>query len=116
MINKKEIGRSLADKSIWALLFNTLVFAVLAVVDGAPVVSNMLYAVLFGLASAGTLLGYWHEKGAHFFILALLMPLLLIIVSELTSFIALAWLINGYFCGFALLLLLYKLVYLKATR
>ncbi|NOU52800.1 hypothetical protein HG263_20030 [Pseudoalteromonas sp. JBTF-M23] len=113
MVNKKEIGRSLADKAVWAMLFNILVFTVLGVIDGMPILSNMAYALLFGFASAATLLGYWHEKGGSFFILALLMPLLLIIISDLSSFIALAWLISGYFFGFALALAIYKLMILN---
>ncbi|MBD1583666.1 hypothetical protein [Pseudoalteromonas sp. S16_S37] len=113
MVNNKDIGRSLADKAVWALLFNILLFSVFGIFDGMPILSNIAYALLFGFASAATLLAYWHEKGGSFFILALLMPLLLIIVSELTSFIALAWLINGYFFGFALALVIYKLMFLN---
>jgi hypothetical protein len=36
--------------------------------------------------------------------------LVLVVVSELTSFLALAWLINGFFSGAALLLLVYGLI------
>ncbi|CAH9052478.1 hypothetical protein PSECIP111951_00628 [Pseudoalteromonas holothuriae] len=112
-MNKHNIGRSLASKSPLALLFNVFLFVLLAVFDGTFILSNMLYAIVFGLGCAALLLGYWHEKGGYLFILALLMPLLLVIMSELTSFVALAWVINGYFCGFALALLIYKLSYLK---
>ncbi|MCF6434578.1 hypothetical protein [Pseudoalteromonas sp. MMG022] len=112
-MNNQEIGKSLASKAPWALLFNIALFALLGVVDGAPLLSNLLFSLLFGAISSTFLLLYWHEKGGSFFIFALLMPLMLIIVSELSNFVALAWVINGYFFGFALALIIYRVGFLR---
>ncbi|CAM4109398.1 hypothetical protein [Pseudoalteromonas byunsanensis] len=114
-MNSQEIGKSLASKAPWALLLNIALFALLGVIDGAPLLANLLFALLFGAISTALLLLYWHEKGGSFFIFALLMPLLLIILSELNNFIALAWVINGYFFGFAIALIIYRLAFLKDT-
>ncbi|WP_105168878.1 hypothetical protein [Pseudoalteromonas sp. T1lg23B] len=114
-MNNQEIGKSLAGKAPWGLLFNVAVFALLGVIDGAPLLANLLFALLFGAISTVFLLLYWHEKGGSFFIFALLMPLLLIMLSELSNFVALAWVINGFFFGFAVALIIYRLVYIKES-
>lgn len=104
-----QIGQSMAKQAPIALLINVLIFAALFTTEVAPI-TTVVTALVFGVLTSLLLLGYWHGKGGSFFIIALLMPLVLVVVSELTSFLALAWLINGFFSGAALLLLVYGLI------
>ncbi|MBE0369071.1 hypothetical protein [Pseudoalteromonas aurantia] len=115
MIDNLKIGASLAKQSPWALLLTGLIFLMLFL-NQAMNINNVIYAVLLGQLTSVTLLAYWHGKGGIFFIMAVLAPLVLIIVTELPTFIALAWVINGFFFGMALLLFFYHMYVSKLNK
>lgn len=107
-MNNIKIGASLAKQSPWGLVITSLVFIVLFL--NTPInMSNSYYSLTCGLITGATLLSYWHGKGGIFFIVAILMPLVLIVLSDLPTFFALAWVINGFFFGLALLLFCYHI-------
>jgi hypothetical protein len=108
MINNAKVGASLAKQSPWGVLFTGIIFGVLALMDTLNI-SNILYAMLSGHLTGAALLAYWHGKGGMYFIAALLMPLVLIMVAELPYFMSLAWVINGFFFGLAFSLFIYHI-------
>jgi hypothetical protein len=110
-MQNKQIGESLAKKSPIAILFTLLLFVPLAL-NESPIIGNIVSALVLGAMTVVLLLGYWHGKGGSFFIVALLMPLVLVVIAELPNFIALAWLINAFFFGAASSLF----VYLKLSK
>ncbi|AZZ98890.1 hypothetical protein [Pseudoalteromonas sp. R3] len=112
MQETKKIGESLANKAIWAVFGCVALFAILAV-NGGLNIANVVLGLSVGGLSAALLLAYWHGKGGSFFIFGLGAPMLAIIFSDLPDFLSLAWVINSFFGGFALLLLLYKLAVLR---
>ncbi|MCG7537407.1 hypothetical protein [Pseudoalteromonas sp. OOF1S-7] len=112
MQETRKIGESLANKAIWAVLSCCALFAILAV-NGGLNIGNVALSAGAGGLSAVLLLAYWHGKGGSFFIFGLGAPLLAIMFSELPDFLSLAWVINSFFSGFALILLLYKLTVLR---
>lgn len=115
-MQNKQIGESLAKKSPIAIIFTLLLFVPLAI-NGMPIVGNLISALILGVMTVILLLGYWHGKGGSFFIVALLMPLVLVVIAELPSFVALAWLINAFFFGAATSLFVYlKLSKLKKVK
>ncbi|RZM80356.1 hypothetical protein [Pseudoalteromonas rubra] len=107
-----KIGESLANKAIWAVLGCGALFFILAM-NGGLNIGNLVLSLSVGGLSAALLLAYWHGKGGSFFIFGLGAPMLAVIFSDLPNFLSLAWVINSFFAGFALLLLLYKLVLLR---
>ena len=115
MINNVKIGASLAKQSPWGVLLTGVIFLGLALTDTLNV-SNIVYAVVFGHLTSATLLAYWHGKGGTFFIAAVLMPLLLIVMTELPNFMSLAWVINGFFFGLAFSLLVYHIYLSKFAK
>ena len=115
MINNVKIGASLAKQSPWGVLLTGVIFLGLALTDTLNV-SNIAYAVVFGHLTSATLLAYWHGKGGTFFIAAVLMPLLLIVMTELPNFMSLAWVINGFFFGLAFSLLVYHIYLSKFAK
>ena len=115
MINNVKIGASLAKQSPWGLLLTDVIFLGLALTDTLNV-SNIVYAVVFGHLTSATLLAYWYGKGGTFFIAAVLMPLLLIVMTELPNFMSLAWVINGFFFGLAFSLLVYHIYLSKFAK
>ncbi|RJE75567.1 hypothetical protein BGP78_02265 [Pseudoalteromonas sp. MSK9-3] len=115
MINNVKIGASLAKQSPWGVLLTGVIFLGLALTDTLNV-SNIVYAVVFGHLTSATLLAYWHGKGGIFFIAAVLMPLFLIVMTELPNFMSLAWVINGYFFGLAFSLLVYHIYLSKFAK
>ncbi|ALU44880.1 hypothetical protein [Pseudoalteromonas rubra] len=112
MQETQKIGESLANKAIWAVLGCGALFVVL-VMNGGLNIGNVVLSLSIGALSAALLLAYWHGKGGSFFIFGLGAPMLAIIFSDLPNFLSLAWVINSFFCGFSVLLLLYKLVLLR---
>ncbi|KZN48829.1 hypothetical protein [Pseudoalteromonas luteoviolacea] len=108
MQNNKQIGMSLASKAPMAVLICAIIFLLLFL-GSAINLANLLLALSVGVLSAVLLLAYWHGRGGSYFILGLAAPMLSILFSELPDFWALAWVINGFFCGFAILLWLFKL-------
>jgi hypothetical protein len=105
-MQNKQIGESLAKKSPIAIIFTLLAFIPLAM-NSSPIVGNLVSALILGAMTVVLLLGYWHGKGGSFFIVALLMPLVLVVIADLPNFIALAWLINCFFLGTASCLFIY---------
>ncbi len=67
------------------------------------------YGLAAGVGCALLLLAYWLGKGGAYFILALAAPLLLVVLTPLPNFVALAELIVSYFLGASLLLSIYHL-------
>ncbi|AOT07551.1 hypothetical protein [Pseudoalteromonas luteoviolacea] len=108
MQRNKQIGGSLAPKAPSAFLICALIFLLLSI--SSPLnVANLILALSIGALSAVLLLAYWHGKGGIYFILGLAAPMLSILFSDLPDFWALGWVINGFFCGFAILLWLFQL-------
>ncbi|KZN46694.1 hypothetical protein [Pseudoalteromonas luteoviolacea] len=107
MKKNNAISLSLASKAPIAIVICCFGFVLLAL-SSAFHLTNLLLALSVGALSAVLLLAYWHGKGGHFFILGLAAPMLSILFSELPDFWALGWVINGFFCGFAILLWLFK--------
>lgn len=97
-MQKRQIGQSLAQKSPIGMVFTLLLFIPLAMVSEL-IVGNLISAIVLGIVTVILLLSYWHGKGGSFFIFALLMPLVLVVIAKLPSFVALAWLINAFFFG-----------------
>ena len=106
-MHNKQIGESLAKKSPIAIIFTLLAFIPLAM-NSSPIIGNLVSALILGAMTVVLLLGYWHGKGGSFFIVALLMPLVLVVIADLPNFIALAWLINCFFLGTASCLFIYS--------
>lgn len=105
-MHNKQIGESLAKKSPIAIIFTLLAFIPLAM-NSSPIIGNLVSALILGAMTVVLLLGYWHGKGGSFFIVALLMPLVLVVIADLPNFIALAWLINCFFLGTGSCLFIY---------
>ena len=107
-MQQRKIGQSLAQESPIGMVFTLLLFIPLAVVSEL-IVGNLISAIVLGMVTVILLLSYWHGKGGSFFIFALLMPLVLVVMAELPSFVALAWLINAFFFGASTCLFAYLL-------
>ncbi|MBQ4810373.1 hypothetical protein A7985_07995 [Pseudoalteromonas luteoviolacea] len=108
MQENKTISLSLARKAPVAIAICCTGFVILALVSAFHI-TNVLLALSVGALSAALLLAYWHGKGGYYFILGLAAPMLSILFSDLPDFWALGWVINGFFCGFAILLWLFKI-------
>ncbi|KZN65186.1 hypothetical protein N473_01040 [Pseudoalteromonas luteoviolacea CPMOR-1] len=108
MQSNKQIGSSLARKAPMALFLCALIF-ILLTISSSINWANLILALSVGVLSAVLLLAYWHGKGGVYFILGLAAPMLSILFSVLPDFWALGWVINGFFCGFAILLWLFQL-------
>ncbi|MDK1285705.1 hypothetical protein [Pseudoalteromonas umbrosa] len=108
MQNNTQIGMSLANKSPIAIMICAVIFLLLFLCSAINF-ANLFVALSVGTLSAVLLLAYWHGRGGIYFILGLAAPMLSILFSELPDFWALGWVINGFFCGFAILLWLFKL-------
>ncbi|TLX47225.1 hypothetical protein C1E24_10520 [Pseudoalteromonas phenolica] len=107
-MQQREVGQSLAQKSPIGMVFTLLLFIPLAV-NSELILGNLISAIALGMVTVILLLSYWHGKGGSFFIFALLMPLILVVIAELPSFVALAWLINAFFFGASSCLFAYLL-------
>ncbi|MCF2859447.1 hypothetical protein L1286_18330 [Pseudoalteromonas sp. SMS1] len=108
MQTNNKISLSLANKAPLATLGCSIVFCILALMSTFNV-TNVALAIGVGILSATLLLAYWHGKGGSFFILGLAAPMLSILFSTLPDFWSLGWVINGFFCGFAILLWAFKI-------
>ncbi|KJZ03409.1 hypothetical protein [Pseudoalteromonas piscicida] len=115
MTESKKIGQQLAQKAPYAVVFTAVVFIVLFM-SSEVVWLNQIFASASGIISIVFLLLYWHGKGGMYFILGLLAPMLAVIFSELPDFLALAWVINGFFNGAALALMAYLYLGKDAQR
>ncbi|TQF69995.1 hypothetical protein [Pseudoalteromonas luteoviolacea] len=107
MQEHNKISLSLASKAPVTIIGCCIGFIILALVSPFNA-SNVVLAIGVGVLSASLLLAYWHGRGGSFFILGLAAPMLSILFSELPDFWSLGWVINGFFCGFAVLLWLFK--------
>lgn len=108
MKQQPHVGLSLVNKAPLGIL----VTALIALVAGFMFELNfttLIYASVGGLLCGAILIAYWLGKGGIFFIMGVSMPLLLVIVMPLTSMAALLYLISGFFFGFCMALLGYKL-------
>lgn len=72
-------------------------------------ISALIYGGIFGVITGALLLGYWLGKGGRFFLLAILSPLILIVVSPLASFADIANVLGAFFVGLCGLLCIYRL-------
>ncbi|PCK32572.1 hypothetical protein [Pseudoalteromonas piscicida] len=115
MTENKQIGQRLAAKSPFAVVFTVIVFAALFVFSEV-VWLNQVFASSAGVISVVFLLLYWHGKGGLYFILGLLSPMFAVVFSQLPDFLALAWVINGFFNGAALALMAYLYIGKAAQR
>ncbi|WP_275557305.1 hypothetical protein [Pseudoalteromonas sp. J010] len=115
MTENLKIGRQLARKAPYALAITFIIFALLFVF-GEVVWVNQVFASASGVMSVVFLLLYWHEKGGLYFILGLLSPLFAVVFSTLPDFLALAWVVNGFFNGAAFTLIAYLYVDKDAQR
>ena len=117
MSEQPHVGLSLVNKAPLGFALSVLV-AVVAVVAGFAytelTINTLFYALAGGLVCSLLLLGYWSGKGGIFFILGVLTPLALVMVSPLTTMAALLYLLSGFFAGFWLVLFGYKLINKKA--
>ena len=107
MRSNQAVGFSLVGQAHLGLIIFSALFAVsLAFSFDKEVI---FYGLVFGTVTALLLLAYWLGKGGKFFILAVLSPLVCIVFTPLTSFLAIANLLGAFFVGLCLLLTLYKL-------
>lgn len=104
-----HVGLSLVNKAPLGLVITALI-AIIATFMFELELSTLAYSVAGGLTCAIILLAYWLGKGGLFFIVGVSIPLLIVIVMPLTSMAALLYLISGFFFGFCLALIGYKLV------
>ncbi|MBB1310300.1 MULTISPECIES: hypothetical protein [Pseudoalteromonas] len=107
--SQPHVGLSLVNKAPLGLIV-TAVIAGIATVMFELELLTLAYSVLGGLVCAIILIAYWLGKGGLFFIVGVSIPLLMVIVVPLTSMAALLYLISGFFFGFCLALLGYKLL------
>ncbi|WP_419148038.1 hypothetical protein [Pseudoalteromonas 'SMAR'] len=115
MTEYQKIGEQLAQKAPFALLFTVILFSILFAVDKA-IWLNLAYALGAGVLSIVLLLRYWHGKGGHYFILGLLAPLIAVMFADIPDFLAMAWVVNGFFAGAAATLWGYHLLMHNTQR
>ncbi|MDP2635557.1 MULTISPECIES: hypothetical protein [unclassified Pseudoalteromonas] len=108
MNNQPHVGLSLVNKAPLGLLI-TILIAVVAHLVFELDVMTLLYSLVGGLVCAIVLIAYWLGKGGAFFIVGVSIPLVLIVVTPLATMAALLYLVSGFFFGFCLSLLIYKL-------
>lgn len=108
MSEQPHVGLSLVNKAPLGLVLSLLVAVIAGFVYTDLSLLTLLYALAGGLLCSVLLLGYWSGKGGIFFILGVLTPLALVMVSPLTTMAALLYLLSGFFAGFWLVLLCYK--------
>ncbi|MGO2373458.1 MAG: hypothetical protein ACTH5C_13980 [Pseudoalteromonas prydzensis] len=104
-----HVGLSLVNKAPLGLVITALI-AVTATFMFELALVTLAYAIAGGLLCAVILIAYWLGKGGIFFIAGVSIPLLMVIVMPLTTMAALLYLISGFFFGFCLALLGYKLL------
>lgn len=103
-----HVGLSLVNKAPLGLIV-TAVIAIIATVMFELDIITLAYSIAGGLICAMILIAYWLGKGGLFFIAGVSIPLLMVIVIPLTTMAALLYLISGFFFGFCLVLLGYKI-------
>ncbi|HEA17738.1 MAG TPA: hypothetical protein ENH88_15115 [Pseudoalteromonas prydzensis] len=104
-----HVGLSLVNKAPLGLVITALIAVTATFMFELPLVT-LAYAIAGGLLCAVILIAYWLGKGGLFFIVSVSIPLLMVIVMPLTTMAALLYLISGFFFGFCLALLGYKLL------
>ncbi|WP_462175631.1 hypothetical protein [Pseudoalteromonas gelatinilytica] len=114
MSEQPHVGLSLVNKAPLGFLLSVLVAVIAGFAYTELTINTLFYALAGGLVCSLLLLGYWSGKGGIFFILGVLTPLALVMVSPLSTMAALLYLLSGFFCGFWLVLLGYKFMNKKA--
>lgn len=109
MNQQPHVGLSLVNKAPLGLLVTTVIAMAAGFLFEIELLT-LLYAFIGGLACAAILIAYWLGKGGIFFIGGVSVPLLLVIMMPLATMAALLYLISGFFFGFCLALLGYKLI------
>lgn len=104
-----HVGLSLVNKAPLGLVITTLIAIAATFLFELPL-STLGYASAGGFLCSVILIAYWLGKGGIFFIAGVSIPLLMVIVMPLTTMAALLYLISGFFFGFCLALLGYKLL------
>ena len=108
MSGQPHIGLSLVNKAPSGIVI-TVLMALVASLLFELHLTTLVYACVGGLLCGIILIAYWLGKGGIFFILGISAPLLLVVIVPLTTKAALLYLISGFFFGFCLALLGYKL-------
>ncbi|MCQ8877180.1 hypothetical protein NQT69_03885 [Pseudoalteromonas shioyasakiensis] len=109
MNQQPHVGLSLVNKAPLGLLVTTITALTAGFLFEIDLLT-LLYAFIGGLACAVILIAYWLGKGGIYFIVGVSVPLLLVIMMPLATMAALLYLISGFFFGFSLALLGYKLI------
>jgi|GEM_PF-334438 len=115
MSEQAHVGLSLVNKAPLGFIVSIIVAVIAGFSFAELEMSTLFYALAGGVACSLLLLGYWSGKGGVFFILGVLTPLALVVVSPLTTMAALLYLLSGFFAGFWLVLLGYKLATKKPS-
>ncbi|MEH6393355.1 hypothetical protein [Pseudoalteromonas sp.] len=103
-----HVGLSLVNKAPLGLV-STALIAIIATFMFDLELLTLAYASAGGLLCAVILIAYWLGKGGIFFIVGVSIPLLMVIIMPLATMAALLYLVSGFFFGFCLALLGYKL-------
>ncbi|WP_404339284.1 hypothetical protein [Pseudoalteromonas mariniglutinosa] len=110
-----RIGFALINKAPYGICVAVAVAFVAGFFFHDLAIVNFYYASIGGMLCALFLLAYWSGKGGLFFIAAVFTPLLLVMVSPLATLASLLYLLSGFFAGFWLLLLIYKVIKAKPS-
>ncbi|WP_062569894.1 hypothetical protein [Pseudoalteromonas arabiensis] len=114
MSEQPHAGLSLVNKAPLGFVLSVLVAVITSLVFTQLTLNTLFYALVGGVVCSLLLLAYWSGKGGIFFIFGVLTPLALVVISPLATMAALLYLLSGFFSGFWLLLLGYKLMVKKA--
>ncbi|MBQ4832991.1 hypothetical protein J8L70_07050 [Pseudoalteromonas sp. MMG010] len=107
--NEPHVGLSLVNYAPVAVLVNILI-AGLANALLELNITTLIYALVGGGFCGASLLAYWLGKGGVFFVVGVSIPLLVVLLTPLTNLAALINLVSGFFLGFFILLVGFKLL------
>jgi len=108
MNKQPHVGLSLVNKAPMGMVVTALIAAVASFIFELDL-TTLIYACIGGFVCGIILIAYWLGKGGVYFIVGVSTPLLLVVVMPLATVAALLYLVSGFFFGFCLALLAYKL-------
>lgn len=108
MKTSEQVGKSIISQAYIGLIISLIVICILCF-SAEVFFFAIINGVIAGKLTSVFLLCYWRGKGGSFFIIALLSPLVVIVITSLPNFISLFQLVSAYFVGASALLMLYGL-------
>jgi len=108
MNKQPHVGLSLINKAPIGLVVTAAIAAAASFIFELDL-TTLLYACVGGFVCGIILIAYWLGKGGVYFIVGVSTPLVLVMVMPLATMAALLYLVSGFFFGFCLALLGYKL-------